>query len=111
MITAEFDYNLETFEASLIVKGHASFAEIGTDIVCASASILTYTISAIVQKMWKKGRLTDIPVIRLEGGDACISCECEDECGFIKVLHAFETIKTGFTLLAENYPQNVNVKA
>ena len=109
MITAEFDFNMETLEASLIVRGHASFAEIGTDIVCASASILTYTIAEIVQQMEERGRLEDTPIIRLEVGDACVACKCKDTKTFAKVLNAFDVVRTGFNLLAENYPQNVNV--
>lgn len=111
MITAIFDYNLETFEASLIVKGHASFAEIGTDIVCASASILTYTLAKMVKDMHERGRLEDIPVIRLEGGDACVAFKCGDKTAFVRLLNAYQFAMTGFTMLAENYPQNVNVKA
>ena len=111
MITAIFDYNLETFEASLIVKGHASFAEIGTDIVCASASILTYTLAKMVIDMHERGRLEGFPVIRLEGGDACVACKCKDRATWVKMVNYYQFAMTGFTMLAETYPQNVNVKA
>ena len=111
MITATFDYNLETFEASHIVKGHASFAELGTDIVCASASILTYTLAKIVKDMYESGRLEEFPVIRLEGGDACVACKCKDKTTFVRVLNSYLFAMEGFTLLSETYPQNVNVKA
>ena len=78
MITAEFDFNMETLEASLIVRGHASFAEIGTDIVCASASILTYTIAEIVQQMEEKRNMYSIrttvktPEWQLWGFSLCV---------------------------------------
>ena len=111
MINAEFAFNFETFEASLIVKGHASFAEIGSDIVCASASILTYTLANMVQDMHERGRLEEYPVIRLEGGDAIVECKSKDKLSFTRVLDAYQYALTGFALLAENYPQNVNVKA
>lgn len=109
MINAEFAFNFETFEASLVVKGHASFDEIGKDIVCASASILTYTLANMMLDMHERGRLVEYPVIRLEGGDAIVECKSKDKLAYTRVLDAYQFTLAGFGLLAENYPQNVNV--
>ena len=78
MIKAVFERREEERVITLTVYGHACYAEIGTDIVCASASILTYTIAEIVQGMYEKGNLEEYPIIRLNGGDALIECKCKD---------------------------------
>ena len=111
MITAVFERNESVKELTLKVSGHASFDEIGKDIVCASASILTYTLAKVSEAMFEKGYLEKYPVLRLNGGDALIECRCKTYFSFADAMQAFDMTKVGFTLLAENYPQNVNVEA
>ena len=109
MIKAVFERKEAVKELTLKVSGHACFAEIGTDIVCASASILTYTLAKVAEDMFEKGHLEEYPILRLNGGDAVIVCRCKSYLAFADVCQAFDMTKVGFTLLAENYPQNVNV--
>lgn len=111
MINIIFDVDLETFRLSLIVKGHANFDEVGKDIVCASASILTYTIAKIATDMVENGRIAENSVIRLKEGEAFINCHCMSKEAFAELSRAFRTIETGYKLLAENYPQNIDVTA
>lgn len=108
MITASFSKNVKLFEASLTVKGHAGQAEVGKDIICSAASILTYTLAQVVRS--NEYRLKERPVIDLEEGDAVISCKCADKWTFTKVLRAFEFAEIGYSLLKHNYPQFVDLK-
>ena len=94
----------------LRVTGHAGQAEIGQDIVCASASILTYTVAQIVKDMGERGRLKKEPVISLEDGCATISCVCKDNESYYEALSAYNVALVGYSLLAHNYPQYVEIK-
>lgn len=109
MISVEIGYRQDTRVATLKVKGHAGQAEIGQDIVCASASILAYTLAQVIKSMEHHGDLIEPPTIALESGDTEISCRARDDYLFAEVLHAFFVIKTGYALLAHNYPQFVEL--
>jgi uncharacterized protein YsxB (DUF464 family) len=52
MITISISENKDAKAITLKVKGHANHDEKGKDIVCASASILTYTIAQYVTFMY-----------------------------------------------------------
>ena len=91
---------------SLRLEGHAGYAEEGKDIVCASASILAYTLATIVDSF------DDVEsVIDLNLGDTTIECECEDESTFVTLKNAYLQAKIGYALLAEYYPQYVRLEA
>lgn len=89
---------------SLRLEGHAGYAEVGQDIVCASASILAYTLASIVDSF------DDVKsVIDLTSGDTTIECECEDAETYVKVANAYHYSQVGYALLAHNYPQYVRL--
>ena len=93
---------------SLRLEGHAGYAEIGKDIVCASASILAYTTAQFVIDAEKKGNLESPAEIILEPGEAFISCEpCEDILKAMQNVYSFA--KSGYHILAHNYPQYVRL--
>ena len=58
----------------LTVTGHAGAAEPGHDLVCASASILAYTLAANVANMADNGQVRE-PIIKTMEGDTEISCK------------------------------------
>ena len=89
---------------SLRLEGHAGYAEVGQDIVCASASILAYTLASIVDSF--DGVAT---VIDLTSGDTTIECECEDAETYVKVANAYHYSQVGYALLEHNYPQYVRL--
>lgn len=90
---------------SLRLEGHAGYAEHGKDIVCASASILAYTLASIVDSF------DDVEsVIDLKGGDTTIECKCKDDETYVKVANAYHYTKIGYALLAHNYPQYVRLE-
>lgn len=83
-------------------EGHAGYAPAGPDIVCAAVSCLMQTLaysaaedehtsSCIYQG--KEG-----PVVNVEAGDSVLMRD------------KFELVADGLTLLAEQYPENVNFK-
>lgn len=89
---------------SLRLEGHAEYAEEGKDIVCASASILAFTLATIVDSF------DDVEaVIDLKGGDTTIECECKDEDTRVKVANAYHYTEIGCALLAQHYPQYVRL--
>ena len=55
------------------VTGHAQSGEVGHDLVCASASILVYTLASFVENMKDAGQVYN-PTAELKNGDALISC-------------------------------------
>ena len=93
---------------SLRLEGHAGYAEIGKDIVCASASILAYTLAQFVMEAEHKGDLASPAEIRLDSGDTLISCEPADDT-WLGMQNIYLFAKMGYALLEHNYPQHVRL--
>ena len=80
----------------LTVTGHADYGPHGADIVCAGVSALTYALLASAEKLGGH-----IVYCNAESGNVKIVCYNADS--------AFEVALTGLELIAEKYPQNVEV--
>lgn len=93
---------------SLRLEGHAGYAEHGKDIVCASASILAYTVAQYITMASESGDLVAPPVIKLDKGDAYVSCEPTEETAR-ETQGMFEYAMIGYQLLARNYPRFVDI--
>ena len=91
---------------SLRVEGHAEYAEHGKDIVCASATILAYTVAQYIRE--HKSEFESIEEVRLDIGDTYISCEPNDDL-WHEMRNAFEFAKVGFAVLEHNFPQYVRL--
>lgn len=91
---------------SLRLKGHAGYAEVGKDIVCASASMLAYTVAQIVRIKDHYGCLKEPAVERLKSGDTEVTCVPTDE-SYDSLWDAYDFARVGYHLLAHNYPQYV----
>ena len=109
MIKIKYTYDRDKRECSLLVKGHAGQADIGKDIICSSATILAYTIAQVVKAMEHHGDLVEPPTIDLESGNATIVCRAKDDYIFSETMQSFFVIMTGYTVLAHNYPQYVQI--
>ena len=109
MIKVKYTYDRNKRECSLLVKGHAGQADKGYDIVCASASILAYTIAQVIKAMDHHGDLGEPPTLDLEDGNATIVCRAEDDYTFSEMMQSFFVIRTGYAVLAHNYPQYVQI--
>lgn len=83
------------------VSGHAGYGPIGSDIVCAAASILTATAQV---------ELYRITGFQAEDNGETVDMICTPtpaECG--RAMQAMDIIANGFRLLAGQYPENVSV--
>ena len=109
MIKVSFDRDKESNFISIKVKGHAGQAEPGHDVICASASILAYTVAQYLRYVHKQGGLVKKPHIALNEGDALIVAKPTKKYEG-EVLNAFFVAEVGYHLLAQNYPQFVEIK-
>lgn len=102
MIKIICEADQEGGKLTMRAEGHAGYAPAGQDIVCAAVSCLMQTLaysaaedehtsSCIYQG--KEG-----PVVNVEAGDSVLMRD------------KFELVADGLTLLAEQYPENVNFK-
>lgn len=110
MVVAKFTMDEARKMVSLHVQGHAGQNILGQDIVCASASILAYTVGQNVKMAEARGMLKYPPKIKLKDGDAIITCRAKDDECYSELLHTYLVIQTGYVLLAHNYPQYVAVE-
>lgn len=90
----------------LTVEGHACSAEPGHDLVCASASVLAYTLAANVASMAEHGQARR-PIIENAPGKTEISCNPVSRYKSVVAL-VFDSVCVGFELLAHDYPENIS---
>ena len=90
----------------LIIEGHAYSGEPGHDLVCASASILAYTLGASVANMSAAKQVRGAK-IDLKEGSGEISCKPVNRFD-APVTLIFDTLCAGYELLANNYPDNIS---
>ena len=90
----------------LTIEGHACSGEPGHDLVCASASILAYTLAASVANMSAAKQVRDAR-IELKEGAGEISCKAVRRFD-APVMLIFDTLCAGYELLANNYPDNIS---
>ena len=90
----------------LAVTGHAGSAEKGHDLVCASASMLAYTLAANVANMADNGQVRQ-PIIKTEEGNTEISCSPRHNLK-ASVTLVFDSVCVGFDLLAHEYPEYIS---
>ena len=88
------------------VQGHAKSGEVGHDLVCASASILVYTLASFVENMMGARQVYN-PTAELKEGDALIYCDPPTRLKGAVTL-VFDSICGGFELLARDYPDNIS---
>lgn len=108
MIKIKFTENKESKTIGLKVTGHAGQAENGKDIICASASILLYTIAQYATFAYERHYLKKKPMVTLDDGDAEVIITPKTE-HYGEALHTFFVAQIGYTLLARNYPQFVEL--
>ena len=90
----------------LTVTGHANSDEPGHDLVCASASMLAYTLAANVANMADHGQVRET-IIKNDPGDAEISCNPRHNLKATVTL-VFDSVCVGFELLAKDYPEYIS---
>lgn len=100
MINIEYDRD----NLILKMKGHANAVTSGNDPICAAASMLMYTLAQNVLYLQDAGVAENAQII-LEEGNALVSCRAKEDKETL--LCVFDTVTTGFVLLAGNYRENV----
>lgn len=107
MIKVKLSQNDEKKTLSLRLKGHAGQANVGHDIVCASATMLAYTVAQMVKYMEDDDKVTRRSTIRLKKGNIEVTCRCKTDTSYAEALHTYFVAQVGYSLLAHNYPQYV----
>jgi uncharacterized protein YsxB (DUF464 family) len=85
---------------TITVRGHAGYAEIGKDIVCASISTLTQVFVASVEEM-----TDDKLKCEISAGNAFIEYENLSE----KSRTLLDSFFIGCRMIADSYPQYVRI--
>lgn len=102
MITVDLD------GTTLSIQGHAGAAPYGQDLVCAAVSALAYALATRLTELEQQDALKEPPVIRLLSGNALISAVPKE--AYIRELaEAFRVVAGGLHLLAEYYPNQLQV--
>lgn len=91
----------------LKADGHANWGGRGHDLVCAAESILAYTLVKNLLDAKDRGWLEELDTDLWDGGVIAEAIPRQDAAA--KIGTVFQTILTGYRLLAENYPENVEV--
>jgi len=87
-------------------EGHAQSGEVGHDLVCASTTILLYTLADRVLNMAQSGQVR-APQVQMDPGKAEISCNPSHRLTSSVTL-VYDTICAGFQLLAADFPENIS---
>ena len=108
MITAKF-YKKTNGSIHMTLRGHAGTAPKGEDLVCASATMLAYTVAQAIQFMDEQDKLLKKPKIRIMDGEAVIIATPKED-AYAEALHTFWVAQCGIHVLAHNYPSNVKLE-
>ena len=106
MVKVDFKHT-ETL-LKLSVTGHARSVEAGPDLICASASILAYTLAQCIKFYEENKCLKCTPQIKLEKGDSEIICKPKKDF-YEEVAHTYWVAQSGLMLLAHNYPDHIQI--
>lgn len=91
----------------LRADGHAGWDGSGHDLVCASESILAYTLLQNLQEAESRGWLKELQTDVWPGG---IIAQAAPRRGYRSAVSSiYRTILIGYRLLSENYPEYVRV--
>jgi uncharacterized protein YsxB (DUF464 family) len=108
MVKIHFWQEKDKGSIHLKVKGHAGTAPKGEDLVCASATMLVYTVAQAMSFMNEQGQLEEKPHIKIREGKAVVVARPKEEF-FAEALHTFWVAQCGAHLLAKNYPEAVSL--
>ena len=107
-ITIKEDHKNMTI--SLTAKGHAGYANIGKDVVCASISMLTQTFAQIALALREQGAKV---IYRERDGAVHIHIGIDDTDEGRELFEgascSLQTIEVGYRLLAKWYPDYIKI--
>lgn len=108
MIYVRFETSEDKKTIVLKLQGHAGQAELGKDIVCASATILAYTVAQVVADLHDRGKLKKKPTVTLKEGDIAVVCKPTKD-AYAQAMHTYAVAQVGYALLANTYPEYVKL--
>ena len=108
MVKIHFWQDKENNSLHMKVKGHANTAPKGEDLICASATMLVYTVAQAMTFFEQHGFLAEKPKIKIREGKAYIHVLPKEEY-HAEALHTFWVAQCGAHLLAKNYPDHVGL--
>ena len=108
MVKIHFWQEKEKGSIHMKVKGHADTAPNGADLVCASATMLVYTVAQALVFMHEQGQLEEKPHIKIREGKAVVVAKPKEDY-FAEALHTFWVAQCGAHTLASNYPEAVSL--
>ena len=108
MIKIHFWQEKDKGSIHMKVKGHSNTAPRGEDLVCASATMLVYTVAQAMTFMYEQGQLEEKPKIKIREGKAIIIARPKEDY-MAEVLHTFWVAQCGAHVLACNYPDYVSL--
>ena len=108
MVKVHFWQEKDNSSIHMKVKGHAETAPNGADLVCASATMLVYTVAQAMTFMYEQGQLQKKPHIKIREGKAVVSATPKEDY-FAEVLHTFWVAQCGAHFLACNSPEAVSL--
>lgn len=108
MIKIHFWQEKDKGSIHMKVKGHAETAPKGADLICASATMLVYTVGQAMMFMYEQGQLEEKPHIKIREGKAIVVARPK-EYFLAETLHTFWVAQCGAHTLACNYPEAVSL--
>ena len=109
MIEVRFERDREKGVFRMELAGHAGFAQLGKDPVCAGASVLAMTAAQCVKCMEEAGRLKKKAHIVIRNGRVLVTASPREGAA-AETEQLFWVAETGMRLLAEAYPGNVEIR-
>lgn len=108
MVKIHFWQEKEKGSIHMKVSGHSRTAPRGADLVCASATMLVYTVAQAVSFMHEQGQLEEKPRIKIREGKAIVIARPKEDY-YAEALHTFWVAQCGAHVLAKNYPEAVSL--
>lgn len=97
------DIRMSVETLQLRIEGHAGYADVGSDIVCAGVSMLAQTLAAHMCRADE----ADLMAFDMEDGLKLCMRPDSPRAAEYRTLYAF--VQRGFELLANKYPDNVKL--
>lgn len=99
----EIEFSLKKDNFKFVAKGHAGYAEIGKDIVCAGISTLSFSMAKYLIKAEEYKKVEDLYLDLYKPGYMEIRCKVINPVCY----EVIDTMLDAFIMLKENYPKNI----
>ena len=108
MIDVNISFDPNRGSVKLKMRGHASYAPRGEDLVCAAVSALALTAGEAAVLLDSQGLLKRPPMVQLGEGSALVIVTPREH-ALAEVLMSFWTVQAGVFALQQKYPRHVRL--